>query len=386
MYENTPMKLIAQVKLQPTKEQAQWLKATLESANAAANFVSGVAWQQQAFKQYDLHHACYYAVREQFGLSAQMAVRLISKVADAYKLDKKSPRTFKPLGSIAYDDRILTWKMPTSVSVWTLQGRIKLPFVAGQRQLKMLETRQGEADLVYRKGEWFLFQTCEVEEPPTDDPDGWLGVDMGIVNIATTSDGENFSGAAVDATRQWHETRKARLQKVGTLSAKRRLRKLSGHQRRFQQDTNHKIARKIVKTAKDTRRGIAIEDLGGIGERVTVRRGQRSRHSNWQFFQLRAYITYKAKLIGVAVQAVDPRNSSKTCAVCGHCDKANRPTRDDFLCCNCGYAAPADCNAALNLSARAAVLRPMVSDTVWNSCQRQRVNLYSVVPETSPRL
>ena len=375
------MKLIAQVKLQPTKDQAQLLKATLEAANTAANFVSGVAWQQQTFRQYDLHHACYYAVREQFGLSAQMAVRLISKVADAYKLDKKSPAkgfpTFKPLGSIAYDDRILTWKMPASVSIWTLQGRIKLPFVAGQRQLEMLKTRQGEADLVYRKGEWFLFQTCAVDEPVTDDPSGWLGVDMGIVNIATTSDGENFSGAAVDATRQWHDARKARLQKVGTLSAKRRLRKLSGHQRRFQQDTNHKIARKIVKTAKDTQRGIAIEELGGIRERVTVRRGQRSRHSNWQFFQLRAYITYKAKLIGVAVQAVNPRNSSKTCSVCGHCDKANRPTRDDFLCCNCGYAAPADCNAALNLSARAAVLRPMVSDT--------DVDFYSVVPETSPR-
>jgi IS605 OrfB family transposase len=198
---------------------------------------------------------------------------------------------------------------------------------------------------------------------------------MGIVNIATTSDGENFSGAAVDATRQWHDVRKAKLQKVGTLSAKRRLRKLSGRQRRFQQDTNHKIAKKIVETAKDTRRGIAIEELGGIRERVTVRRGQRSRHANWQFFQLRAYITYKARLMGVVVQAVDPRNSSKTCSVCGHCDKANRPMREDFLCCKCGYAAPADCNAALNLSARAAVLRPMVSDT--------DVNFYSVVPETS---
>jgi putative transposase len=372
------MKLIAQVKLQPTKEQAQWLKATIETANAAANLVSGVAWQQQTFKQYDLHQACYYAVREQFGLSAQMAVRLIAKVADAYKLDKKSRRAFKPLGSIAYDDRILTWKMPTSVSIWTLQGRIKVPFVAGERQLAMLETRQGEADLVYRNGEWFLFQTCEVEEPPTDDPDGWLGVDMGIVNIATTSDGENFSGAQIEATRQWHDKHKATLQKVGTLNAKRRLRKLSGRQQRFQKDTNHKISRKIVETAKDSRRGIAIEELGGIRARVTVRRRQRARHANWSFFQLRAYIAYKAKWFGVAVQAVDPRNTSKTCSVCGHCDKANRPMRDDFLCCNCGYAAPADCNAALNISARAAVLQPMVSDT--------DVNFYSVAPETSLRL
>lgn len=201
---------------------------------------------------------------------------------------------------------------------------------------------------------------------------------MGVVNIATTSDGENFSGEKIEATRQWHSERKAKLQQVGTLNAKRRLRKLSGKQRLFQKDTNHKIARRIAETARDTQRGVAIEELGGIRERVTVRKQQRARHSNWSFFQLRTYIAYKAKLIGVTVQAVDPRNTSKTCSVCGHCDKGNRPTRDEFLCCNCGYAAPADCNAAVNIAARAAVLQPMVSDT--------DVDFYSVAPETSPRL
>lgn len=172
------MKLIAQVKLQPTEEQAQLLKETLERANAAANFVSDVAWEQQTFRQYDLHRAAYYSVREQFGLSAQMTVRLIAKVADAYKLDKKTKRTFKPLGSIAYDSRIMSWKIEKQiVSLWTLNGRVNLSFLAGVRQLELLKTRQGEADLVYRNGEFFLYQTCDVDEPPVDDIDGFLGVD-----------------------------------------------------------------------------------------------------------------------------------------------------------------------------------------------------------------
>jgi IS605 OrfB family transposase len=376
------MKLVAQVKLQPSEAQTKQLLATLEAANAAANFLSDLAWEHKTFRQFDLHQAGYRAIREQFGLSAQMAVRCISKVTDAYKLDKRTRRSFRPLGSIAYDDRILSWQLEArTVSLWTVAGRVKLPFVAGERSLAMLARLRGECDLVYRAtsgtGEFYLYQTCEIEEAAEQVPQDFLGVDFGIVNIATTSDGETFSGAKLEATRQWHDTRQKKLQRVGSLAAKRRLRKLSGRQRRFQKDTNHKIAHSIVETAQDTARGIALEELGGIRERATVRRRQRARHSNWSFHQLRAFIEYKAKLTGVVVQTVDPRHSSKTCSVCGHCDSANRPTRDDFLCSRCGHAAPADWNAALNLRARAAVLRPMVSDTQRTSC---------VTPETSPPL
>lgn len=373
------MKLIAQVKLQPTEQQAAALRRTMEAANRAANFLSTLAWDRQQFRQYDLHHLAYYAIRAQFDLSAQMTVRVISKVADAYQLDKKTKRLFRPLGSVAYDGRILAWKIePRSVSIWTLDGRMKLPFVAGDHQLDRLATLQGEADLIFREGEFYLSQTCNIEEVAADQPEAYLGVDLGIVNIATTSDGETFSGTQVESTRQRHVQRKAKLQQAGTLSAKRRLRKLSGQQKRFQKDTHHKIARKIVETAKGTHRGIALEELGGIRARVTVRRGQRARHANWSFFQLRQYIAYKSRLAGVVVQLVDPRNTSKTCSVCGHCEKANRPSRDEFRCGNCGHAAPADYNAALNISARAAVLQPIVSDA--------EVTPYSVAPETSPRL
>jgi putative transposase len=135
------MKMIAQVKLQLTPEQAAALRQTLERANAAANFLSDLAWRLQQFNQYNLHHAGYYSIREQFDLSAQIVVRLIAKVADAYKLDKQTKRTFKPLGAIAYDRRILTWHLDQqTVSLWALGGRIKVPFLAGERQLEMLKT------------------------------------------------------------------------------------------------------------------------------------------------------------------------------------------------------------------------------------------------------
>lgn len=363
MYYTVCMKLIAQVKLNPTEEQSEWLKRTLLAANKAAQHISDYAWMAKVFKQYDLHHATYYEVREKFGLSAQMAVRVIAKVADSYKLDRKTKRTFRPLGSIAYDSRILSWQLnKRTVNIWTVEGRKRIPFLTGERQMEMLAQLQGEADLVYRQGEWYIHQVCEVDEPDPDSPDAWLGVDLGIVNLATDSDGNHFSGAQVEARRQWYDHRRATLQSVGTQSARRRLRKLSGRQRRFQRDVNHVISKHIVELAKDTGRGIALEDLSGIRERTGKRLGrkQRARHSNWQFFQLRSFLEYKAKLVGVLLRLVDPAYTSQTCSRCGHCEKANRSSRDNFCCVSCGYAVPADRNAAVNIAARATVNWPLV--------------------------
>lgn len=364
------MKLIAQVKLKATPEQSELLKHTLEQVNTAANFVSDTAWHQQSFRQYDLHKLTYYATRENFGLSAQVAVRIIAKVADAYKLDKKTKRTFKPHGSIAYDSRILTWKMQKQiVSLWALGGRIDIPFLAGERQLRLLETRQGEADLVYRDGQFYIFQTCEIETPEPSDVDDFLGVDFGITNIAVTSDGTVHQGKTVKGVRYRHRQLRRKLQAKGTKSTRRRLKKLAGKEQRFATWVNHTISKSIVATAKDTGRGIAIEELGGIRDRVTVRRSQRATLHSWSFFQLRSFIEYKAKLNGVPVVAVDSRNTSRTCPCCGNVDKANRKTQSNFSCTQCGFSGLADYIAAGNIR-RAAVNLPNVS-TAQTVVQRQ---------------
>ena len=101
------MKLIAQVKLQPTEQQADALRRTMLAYNEAANYISEQAWMRKMFRKFDLHHATYYAVREQFGLAAQLTIRVIANVADAYKLDHKTKRTFRKMGSITYDSRVL---------------------------------------------------------------------------------------------------------------------------------------------------------------------------------------------------------------------------------------------------------------------------------------
>src|SRR6266498_5369609 len=118
------MKLTAKVKLLTAPEQHAYLLQTLERANAARNYISQQAWDTKTFGQFNLHQLVYATVRVNFDLAAQVVVRCISKVADAYKLDKQTQRTFKPHGGIAYDDRILNWRVSSqTVSIWSVGGR-----------------------------------------------------------------------------------------------------------------------------------------------------------------------------------------------------------------------------------------------------------------------
>jgi putative transposase len=244
------MKLIAQVKLTPTPEQHVALLATLAEANAACDTISAAAWQAREFRRLPLQKLVYHNIKDSFRLGAQILVRCIAKVADAYKLDRKTQRTFQPHGAIAFDDRNLTWYTDkAAVSIWTLQGRQYIPYSAGEHQRALLTARKGESDLVYHRGAFYLLAVCDVPEPDEQTIDGVLGVDLGIVNLATDSDGERYSGRRVERKRRWYANLRARLQKRGSLSAKRHLRKLAGKQRQFQKNTNHRIAKQLVQKA-----------------------------------------------------------------------------------------------------------------------------------------
>ena len=355
------MKLTAQVKLCPTPQQAAALKKTLERANVACNHISAWAWENKTFGQYRIHKGVYHEAKTLFGLTAQVVVRCIAKVADAYKLDRKKKRTFRPYGSISYDDRILRWYVDKAkVSIWADGDREHIPFVCGDRQRKLLTSRQGESDLVFFGGNFFLLATCNAVDPPPSDVKDFLGVDLGIANIATDSTGESFSGGTVKGLRYRHARLRGKLQAKGTKSAKRLLKKRRRKERRFARNVNHCISKSLVAKAKCTGKGIALEDLKGIRTRIKARRPQRRILNSWAFLQLRLFIEYKAKLAGVPVVPVDPRNTSRTCPMCGCVDKANRPTQSLFSCVSCAFSGHADHIAAVNIRGRASVTRPHV--------------------------
>lgn len=355
---------------------AETLAATRYAFNAAASWIAQVCWQEGITNTNTAHHRVYGETRLNFSLGAQLAVCARAKAVEAIKAVKAKHReegtcpTFGPRGSVRYDARTYRLMSLDRVSLNTLDGRVVCRLVLGARQHAMLVDpawEVGGADLVWRTGVYFLHVTqsreAPDETPGTEPAGGTLGVDLGIVNLATDSEGEHFSGAQVQTVRARYHLRRQRLQKVGTKNAKRRLRKNAGRERRFQKDVNHRISKALVKKAAVSCKALALEDLSGIRERTTVRHEHRYARHSWAFFQLRAFLTYKAAWAGVPVHLVDPRNTSRTCSACGHCEKANRKSQAEFLCRRCGFEINADHNAAINISRkeRAAVNRPMAS-------------------------
>jgi putative transposase len=358
------MKLTLQLQLIPSIEQKAVLLSTMERFNAAATFAARVGFEAGVFSQPSVHKLAYAEIRSRFGLSAQMAVRAIGKAVEVFRRDKKKCPVFKPRGAVTYDERILSFKGLDRVSLWTLAGRMTLPLVYGEYQGERFDRIKGQVDLVYRGGKFFLYATVDLPDKAPIEVKDFLGVDLGIVNLATDSDGNVYSGEAVEKVRRRrHESRRS-YQKTGTKSAKRRLKRLARREANYRRNENHRIAGGLVQLAKDTGRGIALEDLKGIRDRTTVRAKDRARHSGWAFAQLQAFVSYKANRDGVPVVFVDARNTSRTCSACGHCEKANRRSQSKFVCLHCGFSDNADRNAARNVRDRAVVKRPDLAASV----------------------
>jgi IS605 OrfB family transposase len=353
------MKQTLLVKLAPTEEQHRLLQETMELFNAGCNTVAKTAFSLHTTGKYRLQELVYPELRA-MGLSAQMAIRAISKACDAYKLNKSVQPVFKPHSAMVYDPRILSWKGPDKLSILTLGGRQPIPVKMGKFQQPKIDRNVRQCDLLLRRRTFYLAIIINVPEPERDVATGSLGVDLGVCNLAVDNDGQFHSGEDVDLVRDRLDTLKAALQAKDTKSAKKHLVKLSGRESRFRSSVNHRISKELVSKAKDTHRCIMLEDLGGIGE-STVRHSQRRRHKSWAFIQLRTFIEYKAGLAGVLVLLVNPRYTSQECPECHHISKSNRRSQSVFSCRRCGFASHADVVGATNISRRASVNVPIVS-------------------------
>jgi IS605 OrfB family transposase len=367
------MKQTLMAKLATTPEQHEMLLQTMERFNEACNYISQLAFENHTSSQVKLHHLAYRYLREHYDLSAQMAVRVVGKVVEQYRRDKSRLHVFKPHSAMVYDQRILSFKGLDKVSALTLKGRQIIPVRIGSYQEVRMNRIVRQTDLILRNNIFYLAITVDAPEATPNDPTGVIGVDLGIINLAVDSDGEFYSGEAIDKVRERIDKAKASLQHKDTKSAKRHLKKLSGREFCFRRSVNHVISKQLVSKAKDTHRMIALEDLKGISERTTVRHGQRRRHKSWAFAQLRTFIEYKAKIAGVLVKLVDPRHTSQTCPSCGFVSRSNRHSQSSFVCQSCGFASNADLVGATNIASRATVNWPIVSPSPGELGQGQAV-------------
>ena len=343
-------------KLRTSDVSASALADTMQRFNAACNSISQQAWQRSNFRAFDLHKILYHTVRSEFGLPAQLAVRAIAKVTDSYKTDRSTLHTFGERSAVVYDARCMSLKGVSSVSLTTTQGRHSFSLAHGGKQREqLLAGTTGEADLLFIDGNYYLSISVKTPDaPPADTSGGALGIDMGIVEIATDSEGQSFSGATVKAVRMRNREHKRHVQRRRTRSAYKRLQAIGKRVSRFSKDVNPCISKSLVQKAFDLKKALAIEDLKGIRERGNgFNKQMRWQLGNWAFLDLASQLRYKAASLGIPVIEVDPRNTSRTCNSCGHCDKANRKSQSVFHCLQCGLTMNADKHAALNIETRA---------------------------------
>jgi IS605 OrfB family transposase len=396
------VKLVVKVRIMPSEAEAAALQATLTTCNEAASWLSAAMHADGVLGKRAAQRRFYLELKQRFGLSAQPAIRVIGKVGDAYSTLKtnvnagnygppgsdrrrrvrETPVRFRRDAAQPFDARCLSWQIAdmvgwreATVSIWTTHGQLKAVRILGATSdlVKLRSYPIGETDLLHRDGKWFLHATIEAPEASQADPvNGFVGVDMGIVNIATTSDGNRIAGTRLNRYRKRQLRLRARLQAKKTSSARRLLKNRRRKECRFAADINHQISKRIVAEAQRTGRGIAVERLGGIRARVRLRKSQRATLHSWAFAQLGGFLGYKAQAAGVAFVEVDPAYTSQTCNVCGWVDKRNRLSQSEFECGRCGFVGHADHNAAIVVAARGVdrwgeVMRPDAAPTLTAS-------------------
>ena len=362
----TRMKQVTTVacKLQVTKNISSEIDELLVVFAAACEWVNANTPKDLTNKT-KMQKLVYNQVREQFGLSSNLAIQALRRVCSNRKTARQKNRNIRKFSptSATYDARIFSFRESDwSISIKLLKSRAKIPLHIGNYQRGILKGQDPKsATLVKRRnGDYYIHINLEHDVPEPYEAKEVLGLDLGRVDICHTSEGDKWDGKNLKAKRNHYAWLRLILQKkasLGTRSSRRRcrqlLQRLSGKEKRFRAALNHVISRRLVDQAATNGQAIAIEDLTGIRERTNQepRSKTERRHSNnWSFYMLRQFLTYKCVLKSVPLILVNPAYTSVSCHKCLHIGNRNGKS---FRCVNpeCLNKCDSDRNGAENIAA-----------------------------------
>ncbi|GAA3420108.1 transposase [Streptosporangium vulgare] len=227
---------------------------------------------------------------------------------------------------------------------------------------------------VKREGSrWYVILSCDdVPAEPLPATGASVGIDLGVASLVTTSDGEHLTNPrhlAASAERLAAAQRDLARKKRGSRRRRKavaRVAALHAKVRRQRLDGAHKAALALVRdydviACEDLRIANMTRSASGTlqapGSNVAAKSGLNRSilDAGWGVFL--TILRSKAESAAKEMIAVNPANTSRTCARCGHCAKENRLTQAEFRCVSCGHAAHADVNAATNILRAGLALR-----------------------------
>jgi len=366
------MQRTIRIQLEPSPLQATALAETRQQFTQAFNLFVQMGWEQNVSNATKLHYLAYYGVRVALpDLNSNLTNTARAKAAEALKsaftLRRKyerehSDRKVSMPRSIACPPRYnqhtyrVDWESQT-VRISLNGGRQTIRFRVPDYAQKYAGYPVDTADLIERDVSWWLHVVVTVPAPEAEPTDQVVGVDLGITRPAVTSNNRFLGqGRWKDVEGRYFKTIRT-LQKKGTKSAKRHLRKLKRRRARFRRDTDHVLSKQIVE-AVEPGTTIVLENLKDIrkqskqGKRTSKQRRAKRRMHAWPFAALKTKIEYKAEERGCMVVAVDPRHTSQTCSCCGHRARNNRRSQSVFKCRKCRFHLNADLNGARNIAAK----------------------------------
>lgn len=346
---------------------------TMKLANASFNDCSEIGFNEQTSSKNKLHFLTYQIIRKKYPTLPSALVQTIrDSVCEALKgLKLKTQPLKKQYSSVRYDKRTAKLKLNTGdVNISTTHGRVKGKLVVPEYFKQYLYWNIGGCTLQYRNGNFFLNIFAKQDTPKLLGENKVLGIDRGINNVAVYSDNTFTNSKKIHKIKDKYAHLRKQLQARGTPSAKRKLKRLAGREKRFARNESHIIANEIVSKPYDV---FALEDLTNI--RVQKRLGRNFNHklSNWNFSELEQILSYKAENVGKRVIKIDGRYTSQKCSKCEHIERSNRKL-SEFHCKKCGFQLHADLNAARNI-AQAGI----------SGLSRLRVNQPIVAPMSSKR-
>jgi len=275
-----------------------------------------------------------------------------------------------------------SFRIPQGFEVDNQNGRIKVPKAGWMRYRKSQEVLGEAKNITISEwcGKWFVsIQTEREVETPQHPSTSAVGVDWGVVNFVTLSDGE-----VVDqcqplkkflpklAKLQRRMTRKKKFSK-NWRKAKARITKLHSKIANIRKNFVHNLSNDISKNHVV----VVIEDLqvGNMSKRAAKKVAQKSGLNRAILdaspFELRRQLEYKTQWLGGLLVPVPPQNTSRKCPQCQHVSAENRKSQAKFVCVECGFRANADFVGAVNIReaglASLACLQP--SGDVSPSCQ-----------------
>jgi IS605 OrfB family transposase len=205
-----------------------------------------------------------------------------------------------------------------------------------------------------REGQWYATFVVERrgKKPKSK---AVIGVDIGMVNIVSTSEGRHYGQISPELRRRVERAavKRCRKQKLNACLKRKGLPTVDLTNHRAEAFARNEIGQALNQVIADLPAGaaVAVERLTVKEMRFKSRQMNRALRAS-QFGYVRDKLKFKLDERGVRYRSVQPAYSSQECSQCGFTFSMNRRSQADFECLWCGYTANADENAAANLAKR----------------------------------